>query len=196
MRSTTRRLLSAMILTAAAGFALSQEASAPPPPPAPDAAAPVAELPQLPVVSVPPVPDRSAPAVDPARTIDPSVLAVAPAGAPKTSPANHVAKPAVEATGSFEPVTVESLNPPNAPANTTLAESDVPVPVAVKLAIPETPAESGPRSVVILGEWMLAGILIVALSSGLMLLRRRTQRRTGLIDLKAIELKPAPATRM
>ena len=80
MRSTTRRFLAAILLTAAAGFALSQEADTPPAPTAPDVAAPVAELPQLPVVSsVPPVPNPNAPAVDPAVTIDPNVLAIAPA---------------------------------------------------------------------------------------------------------------------
>jgi hypothetical protein len=126
MRSTPRRFLAAILLTAAAGFALSQEASAPLPMPAPDVAAPVAVLPQLPVAAVEPVPDPSAPAVNPALTVDPSILTVAPAAAAiaqvpepekpvvTTSTrtrrsaakpvAKPVAKPAVEATESFQSV--------------------------------------------------------------------------------------------
>jgi hypothetical protein len=124
MRSTSRRFLAAILLTAAAGFALSQEASAPPPPPAPDVAAPVAELPQLPVAAVAPVPDPNAAAVNPAVTIDPSALAVAPAAEAtgqvpepeklvvttttkrmtKKSSTKPVAKPAVEATDAFQSV--------------------------------------------------------------------------------------------
>jgi hypothetical protein len=108
MRPTTRRFLAAMLLTAAAGFALSQEANAPPPP-----------------------------------------------------------------------------------------ASGVAAPVAAKSAIPETPAESGSRSTMILGEWMLAGVLTVALFSITQLIRRRrTERRDSMVDLSALalELKPAPAT--
>ena len=69
-------------------------------------------------------------------------------------------------------------------------------PVAAKSAIPETPAESASRSTMILGEWMLAGVLIVALFSITQMLRRRTQRRTSMVDLTAlaVELKPASAT--
>jgi hypothetical protein len=141
MRPTTRRFLAAMLLTAAAGLALSQQASAQPAPPAPDVAAPAAELPQLPVV-VAPAPKPGAPAVDPALT------------------------------------------------------SDVQAPVAAKLAIPEPAVETGSRSTMILGEWMLAGVLIVALFSITQLLRRRQSKRASMADLVALgaELKPAPAT--
>ena len=124
MRSTTRLFLAAILLTAAAGFALSQEASAPPPPPAPEVAAPVAELPQIPAVAVAPVPDPNAPAVNPALTVDPSVLTAAPAAqavaqvpepekvvvttttrhVTKKSATKPVAKPAVEASESYGPV--------------------------------------------------------------------------------------------
>ena len=47
----------------------------------------------------------------------------------------------------------------------------------------------------ILGEWLLAGVLMVALFSIAQLLRRRPgRRRTSLIDLKSLELKPRPVT--
>ncbi len=202
MRSTTRRFLAAILLTAAAGFALSQEAGTPPAPTAPDVAAPVAELPQLPVVSsVPPVPNPNAPAVDPAVTIDPNVLAIAPATTNTSrvtkSSTKPVARPSLEATGSFERATADRSNPRNASANAAPPKSEAPAPAAVKSVIPETPAESRSRSSMILGEWMLAGALMVALFSITQLLRRRsTRQRPPLVDLKALapELKSIPVT--
>jgi hypothetical protein len=217
MRSTPRRFLAAILLTAAAGFALSQEAGAPPPPPVPDGAAPVAGLPRLPVVSAPPVLNPNAPGVDPAVTIDPSVLSVAPAaGAVAQVPATEnpfvttstrratksltkpFAKSAVDANEAFEPVTVENLDPPDATANTAPVQSDIPAMVAAKSAIPETPAGSGSRSSLILGEWLLVGVLLVVLFTITQMVRRRPNLgRNGLIDLKALELKPRPmATRL
>jgi hypothetical protein len=155
MRSTPRRFLAAILLTAAAGFALSQEASAPPPP-APDAAAPAAGLPQLPVVAAPQVLNPNTPAVDPAVT---------------------------------------NTNLPDASADMALAKSEASAAAAVKSEIPETPAESHSRSSLIIGEWVLAGVLLVALYGITQMLRRRpTRGRTRLIDLKALELKPRPVT--
>jgi hypothetical protein len=216
MLSTPRRFLAAILLTAAAGFALSQEASAPPSPPALDAAPPVAELPRLPVVSAPQVPNPDAPAVDPALTIDPSALSVAPAAeataqvpatekpvvTTQTRPVTKastkpVAKSAVEAAGSLEPVTVENLNSTDALANTAPAKSDVPATVAAKSAIPEAPVERSRSSLIVL-EWLFVGVLLVALFSITQMLRRRpTLGRNRLIDLQALELKPRPlATRL
>ncbi len=217
MRGIPRSFLTAVLLTLAAGFALSQEAGAPLPPLAPDVAAPVVELPKLPVV-VAPVPGADAPAVDPAVTIDPSVLAVAPAGvetarAPEPvkpvvatvpgrvaikSPAKPIAKPSVEATGSFQPVTVESLNPPGAPANTASARGQAVAATAVNSVIPESAAASGSRTMII-GEWVLAGLLLVGLYGFVNWLRHRgTRPRSSVIAIPVLdtELKPAPVARM
>jgi len=162
MRSISRRFLVAILLTAAAGFALSQEASAPPPAPAPDVAAPVAALPQLPVLAVEPVPDPNAPAVNPALTVDPSLLTIAPAAAAsapvpepekpvvatstrtRKSAAKPVAKPAVEATefsgpvpapataGTVDPSTFQGSTPPGAAATSALPKSIAPAAPAAK----------------------------------------------------------------
>ena len=163
MRSLSRRFLAAMLLTAAAGFALSQEASAPPPSPAPDVAAPVAELPQLPVVAAAPVPDPNAPAVDRALTIDSSVLPVAPAvegvaqvaepekpvitastsRVTKKSATKPVVKPAVEAQDSFPSI------PAPAAANTTdpsTFQGLNPPNAAATSALPKTIAGAAPAA--------------------------------------------------
>jgi hypothetical protein len=136
MRSTTRRFLAAILLTAAAGFALSQEASAPPAPPAPDVAAPVAELPQIPVVAVAPVPDANAPAVNPAFTIDSSALPVAPAA----EPIAQVPEPKkVAVTTTTTRVTKKSATKPVAkPAIEARSIEPVPAPVAASAAEPAT----------------------------------------------------------
>lgn len=219
MRNTPRSFLTAILLTLVAGFALSQEAAAPPPPLAPEVAAPVAELPQLPVVNAPSAANPNAPAVDPAVTIDPSVLAVPPARvetvqAPgpekpvvtadtrrvaRESWTKPLAKPSVEATGSFQPVTGESLNPPDASANTAAARSEAPAPAAAKSVIPESRTASGSRATMILGEWVLAGVLLVALFGVIQLLRHRGIRpRSPVIEIPVpdTKLNPAPVTRM
>lgn len=145
MRSAFRLFMAAMLLTVAAGFASAQEASAPPPPPAPDVAAPVAVLPELPVTATAPVPDPNLLAVDPAVTIDPSALAVAPAAvaivqpepekAVVTTTTTHVtkktakkpadvpvAKPAVVAAQAIEPLPAPAAAA-TAPAASSALES-------------------------------------------------------------------------
>ncbi len=133
MRSTSRRFLAAILLTAAAGFALSQEASAPPPPPAPDVAAPVATLPQIPAAVVAPVPDPNAPPVDPALTIDPSALAVAPAAAATaqvpepekpvvTTTTHRVAKKSTSKPIAKPVIESRSIEPAPAPASAATAD--------------------------------------------------------------------------
>jgi hypothetical protein len=137
MRSTPRRFLAAILLTAAAGFALSQEASAPPPPSAPEVAAPVAQLPQIPVVAVEPVPDPNAPAVNPALTVDPGALTLAPA-APAIAQVPEAEKPAV--TTTTRRVTKKSATKPVAkPAlEATGSLPSIPAPVAASAADPST----------------------------------------------------------
>jgi hypothetical protein len=137
MRSTTRRFLAAILLTAAAGFALSQEASAPPPPPAPEVAAPVAALPQIPVVAVEPVPDPNAPAVNPALTVDSSVLPAAPAA---QAVAQVPEQKKLVATTTTKRVTKKSATKPVAKPEVQASEplQSVPAPVAASAADPST----------------------------------------------------------
>ena len=137
MRSISRRFLAAILLTTAAGFALSQEAGAPPPPPAPDVAAPVGELPQLPVVAAAPVPDPNAPAAHPALTIDSSALGVAPVA----DAIVQVPKPEkLVVTTTTRRVTKKSATKPVVNPAVGAAEPlpSVPAPVAAGTADPST----------------------------------------------------------
>jgi hypothetical protein len=214
MRSTSRRFLVAVLLTAAAGFALSQEASAPPPPPVPDVAAPVAEPPQLPVVAVAPVADPNAPAVDPALTIDPSALAVAPAAeataqVPEpeklvvTTTARRVTRKSATKPVSKPAIEVETIEPAPAPvaASTALAKSVEPAPPAAKTVPVESPSEKAlPERKLGIGSWILFGVAFVALAAiARRFLRRQVQSPTAIVDFtgssRLPELKPAPVPR-
>ena len=193
MVSRSRSFLAAILLTAAAGFAAAQQAQqaqqASAPPLAPDAAVPASELPQLPVVGVPPVADPNAPAVDPAFTIDPSVFSARTAAAPKSA-AMSIAMPAVgsaESTESFDPA------PASVPSGTVVTSQ-------LEGLIPDTAAVNtgnGASTTMLVGEWMLAGVLIVALFGIITLLRRREFDRGPIADFTPLspKLKPAPATR-
>jgi hypothetical protein len=223
MRSAFRLFMASIVLTVAAGFATAQESSEPSPPPAPetavpDAAVPVVELPPLPIGAAAPVQDPNAPAVDPALTIDPSVLAVAPAAvaivqAPeseivvpttttrrvtkktaKQPVEKPVEKPLIEATEAFGPMPAKASV---AAASTAPASSNAPPPAA-KSVIVETPVEkTEPRTVMGIGGWLLAGIVVAAMVSLITLLRRRrTQRKTSIVEFPAFaEFKPVPVTR-
>ena len=190
MVSRSRSFLAAILLTAAAGFASAQQAqqaNAPPPPLAPDAAVPARELPQLPVVGVQPVADPNAPAVDPAFTIDPSVFSVATAASAPKSAAKSVAMPAVESTESFDPA---PASVPSGTVVTSQLEGLIPDTAAVKTG-------NGASTTMLIGEWMLAGVLIVALFGIITRLRRRQIERGPIVDFTPLgpKLKPAPARR-
>ena len=195
MGSRSRSFLAAILLTAAAGFAAAQQAqqaqqaNAPPPPLAPDAAVPASELPQLPVVGAPPVADPNAPAVDPAFTIDPSVFSVPTAAAPKSA-AMSIAMPAAgsaESTESFDPA---PASVPSGTVVTSQLEGLIPDTAAVKTG-------NGASTTMLVGEWMLAGVLIAALFGIITLLRRREFDRRPIANFTPLspKLKPAPATR-
>jgi hypothetical protein len=235
MRSISRGFLAAILLTAAAGFALSQEASAPPPPPppppAPDVAAPVAALPQLPVVAVEPVPDPNAPAVNPALTVDPSILTVAPAAAAiaqvpepekpvvttttkrvtKKTATKPVAKPVVEAAGSFQsvpapaaagvadPSTFQGSTPPGAAATSALPKSIAPAaPAAKSVTVENQPQQTIPQKKLGIGSWILGTILVLALIvTAIRFMREQKRSPTSIVDFTDIhpELKAAPVHR-
>ena len=208
MRSTSRRFLAAILLTAAAGFALSQEASTPPPPPARDAAAPVAELPQLPVAAVAPAPDPNAPAVNSALTIDSSALAVAPAAeataqvpepekpvvttttrrVTKKSATNPVAKHTVQATESFQ-----SVPAPAAAGTAALPKSIAPAaPAAKSVTVENQPEQTIPQKKLGIGSWILGTILVLALAvTAIRFMREQKRTPTSIVDFTDIhpELK-------
>jgi len=229
MRSISRRFLAAILLTAAAGFALSQEASAPPPP-APDVAAPVAVLPQLPVVAVQPVPDPNAPAVNLALTVDPSILTVAPAAAAvaqvpepekpvvttntetRKSATKPAAKPAVEATASFQsvpaaaaagtanPSTFHGSTPPSGAATSALPKSIAPAALAAKsVTVENQPQQPIPQQKKLgIGSWILGTILVLALAvTAIRFTRAQKRSPTSIVDFTDIhpELKVAPVHR-
>jgi hypothetical protein len=229
MRSTSRRFLAAILLTAAAGFALSQEASAPPPLPAPDVTAPVATLPQLPVVAVEPVPDPNATAVNPALTVDPSILTVVPAAAAiaqapepekpvvttstrtRKTATKPVAKPAVEATESFQsvpataaagtadPSTFHGSTPPGAAATSALPKSIAPAALAARsVTVDNQPQQTIPQKKLGIGSWILGTILVLALAvTAIRFMRGQKPSPTSIVDFTDIhpELKAAPVHR-
>lgn len=133
MRSTFRFFMAAMLLTVAAGYASAQEASAPPPP-APDVAAPVAVLPQLPVTATAPVPDPNAPVVDPAVTVDPSALTVAPAAVAIVQPEPEKAVVATTTTHLTKKTAKKPADKPVAKPAIVAAQAVEPVPAPATAA--------------------------------------------------------------
>ena len=108
-----------------------------------------------------------------------------------------VAKPLMEATEAYGPMPAEAGV---AAASTAPASSNAPPPPpAAKSVIVETPAEkTEPRTSIGIGGWLLAGIVVAAMVSLITLLRRRrTQRKTSIVEFPAFspEFKPIPVTR-
>jgi cytoskeletal protein RodZ len=217
MRSTFRLFMAAILFTAVAGVVSAQDASAAPPPTAPDVVKPVDQLPPIPIA------EPVAPAIEPAQTIDQSALAVEPV-APATveppaaekpvtttvkrvatkktakKPAENPAIPASEAVkaapaaASTAVDTTANMPPPNAAANTAPLKSIAPPPPpANPVAVEETKSQTTMG----LGGWLLAGIAVAALFGIITLIRRRrTQRRTSIVDLSPVlpELEAAVVT--
>jgi hypothetical protein len=176
MVSRPRTFLAAILLTTAAGLASARQTpqvDSPRPPLAPDAAVPAMELPQLPVDGVPPAGDTNpnTPAVDPAFTIDPSVFSSSLAAAPRSA-AMSLAMPASVPSGTVVTSQLEGQIPDIAAVNT------------------------GATTTMLVGEWMLAGVLIVVLFGIITRIRRRQVERV-IVDFTRLapRLKPAPATR-
>jgi hypothetical protein len=205
MRSTCRAFLSAILLTALAGVAVAQDPGTAPPPSASPVVKPDA-LPPLPTArSMPALAPAVAPDVQPALTMDPtaqmppaaapvaSVAVVPPASKkPIAKTATHVTKksvrkpetkPAVETSPSFESVTTATtattadVPPPAAAASTALLEAVKPPPPAANAAVAETPSDATKSQTTMgVGGWILFGIALVLVFSGITVFRRRRAR--------------------
>ena len=222
MGTTVRLFMAALLFTTAAAVVSAQDASAAPPPAAPDAVKPVEPLqaipfaePGTPAVEPALTIDQSAVAVEP---VVPAAVEAPVAEKPKVTTTRRVTKktarkPAeklpIQASDSFKAdAAVASLAavdapanppPPDAAANAAPAPSIVPPAPAAKPASVEPRAEgTKPEPKMGVGGWFLIALVIAALFTGITLfLRRRTSRRTSIVDFTTIspDLKPSLVSR-
>jgi len=202
MRSTCRAFLSAILFTALAGVAVAQDPGTAPPPSAPPVVKPDA-LPPLPVAApMPALSPAVATDIEPSLTVEPVASVAVAAPAPKkpiAKTAAHVtkksvkkpeAKPLVESSQSFESVPTAAtaitaapvdasaaVAPPAAAASTAALEAVKPPPPAANPAVVETPSDAMKSQTTMgVGGWILFGIALVLVFSGITVFRRRRAR--------------------
>ena len=217
MRSAFRLFMASIVLTVAAGFAWAQESSEPPPPPVPDAAVPVAELPPIPRSrcarptqrtgrrpcahahhrSERPRrrarrgPDRPVPRAGDRGHDDYPRITKKTAKQPVEKP---VEKPLMEATESYgplpakaRPVAAGEQRRRRAGEHGARQEQRAPAAAAVGDRR-DSPRENRARTSIGIGGWLLAGIVVAAMVSLITLLRRRrTQRKTSIVEFPALQ---------
>ncbi len=222
MGTTLRLFIAAILFTTAAAVVSAQDASVAAPPAAPDAVKPVEPLqaipfaePGTPAVEPALTIDQSAVAVEP---VVPAAVEAPVAEKPQFTTTRRVTKktarkpaekPPIQASDSFKAdAAVASLaavdspanpSPPDAAANAAPAPSIVPpAPVAKPASVePRTEAAKAEPKMGV-GGWFLIALVIAALFTGITLfLRRRTSRRTSIVDFTSSspDLKPSLVSR-